>query len=390
MESKKFIAVTIVLYVSSLISYYTQIKIIDIYGLQVKYYFDLYISYLQITITLAIFGLPSAISLMVSRENKIPSNINFFSLICAIVASTVLNLFFLNGSLLIQLLIFIFLYISFVNDLNTGVMSSIGMFEYPRVWLLLGNATLLIIVAMDPIGLLQVKDTLGEVGHALMFIIIPIIPLFLVLNFGKKFKTASIAYEAISLRGVFKYINHIYLFSILSIIMTRVPYINFSEFIDKYSLAQYTLSISLSNFIVIPLNVLTLKLLSSNMEKKPNIFLINLVLIFIVFFSALLLYCFSSNTDILYQLTNISSSDILISTYLVIATVAISSINLSVSLRLQKKIKAFLVLDIVLVIIIFLITLNTIHSFQSLSSYNYMIVSIVFLKILFQNYLLRE
>lgn len=72
MESKKFIAVTAVLYFSSLISYYIQIKIIDLYGLQVKYYFDLYMSYLQITITLAIFGLPNALSLIVSREKKNP------------------------------------------------------------------------------------------------------------------------------------------------------------------------------------------------------------------------------------------------------------------------------------------------------------------------------
>ena len=130
MESKKFIIVTGILYLSSLISYYSQIKIIDLYGLQVKYYFDLNLSYLQIALTLAMFGLPSAISLTVSREKKIPRGLKKYSLICAIVSSCVLNFFFLNGSFLIFSGLFLFLYISLFNDLNTGVMSSIKMFEY--------------------------------------------------------------------------------------------------------------------------------------------------------------------------------------------------------------------------------------------------------------------
>lgn len=389
MESKKFIAVTAVLYLSSLISYYIQIKIIDLYGLQVKYYFDLYMSYLQITITLAIFGLPNALSLIVSREKKIPRNIRLFVFFCAAVSSLTLNVFFLHGSLFVQTLIFFFLYMSLFNDLNTGVMSSIGMFEYPRIWQLLGNITLLVIVFLG-----QFNDILfsifDEAEHALIFIAIPIIPLFFVLNFGNKFKTKLATYETISLCAVFKYINYIYLFSIMSIIMTRIPYVNFSEFIDKYSLAQYTLSLSLSNFIVIPLNVLALKMLSSHMKEKPKIILINSILLTLVFFSAILLYFFSLRFDLLHKLTNISSFNILASTYLVVATLAISSVNLSVALRLQKKIKHFLVLDVVLVTVVFLISFNVIYSFDDLSGYNYLIVSAVFVKVLFQNYLLRD
>lgn len=176
----------------------------------------------------------------------------------------------------------------------------------------------------------------------------------------------------------------------MSIIMTRIPYVNFSEFIDKYSLAQYTLSLSLSNFIVIPLNVLALKMLSSHMKEKPKIILINSILLTLVFFSAILLYFFSLRFDLLHKLTNISSFNILASTYLVVATLAISSVNLSVALRLQKKIKHFLVLDVVLVTVVFLISFNVIYSFDDLSGYNYLIVSAVFVKVLFQNYLLRD
>lgn len=389
MESKKFIAVTVVLYLSSLISYYIQIKIIDLYGLQVKYYFDLYMSYLQITITLAIFGLPNALSLIVSREKKIPKNIKSFVFFCAIAASLTLNIFFLHGSIFVQALIFFFLYASLFNDLNTGIMSSVGMFEYPRIWQLLGNIALLVMVFIGQFNDV-IFSTLGESERALIFIVTPIIPLFVVINFGGKFKAKLATYETISLLAVFKYINYIYIFSIMSIIMTRIPYVNFSRYIDKYSLAQYTLSLSLSNFIVIPLNVLALKMLSSHMKEKPKIILINSILLTLVFFSAITLYFFSMHFDLLHQLTNISSFNILASTYLVVATVAISSVNLSVALRTQKKIKHFLVLDVILVAVVFLISFNLIYSFDDLSGYNYLIVSAVFVKILFQNYLLRD
>ncbi|MBL0625547.1 hypothetical protein [Aeromonas jandaei] len=389
MESKKFIAVTAVLYLSSLISYYIQIKIIDLYGLQVKYYFDLYMSYLQITITLAIFGLPNALSLIVSREKRIPRNIKSFSFFCAAVSSLALNIFFLHGNLFVQALILFFIYVSLFNDLNTGIMSSIGMFEYPRIWQLVGNIILLVMVFLG-----QFNDVtfsmFGEVERALIFIVIPIMPLFMVLNFGNKFKTKLATYETISLFAVFKYINYIYIFSIMSIIMTRIPYVNFSAYIDKYSLAQYTLSLSLSNFIVIPLNVLALKMLSSDMKKKPKIILINSILLTLIFFSAIILYLFSLHFDLLHRVTNISSLHILTSTYLVVATLAISSVNLSVSLRLQKKIKLFLVLDVLLVAVVFLISSNVIYSFDDLSGYNYLIVCAVFVKIIFQNYLLRD
>jgi hypothetical protein len=389
MESKKFIAVTAVLYLSSLISYYIQIKIIDLYGLQVKYYFDLYMSYLQITITLAIFGLPNALSLIVSREKKIPRNIKLFSFFCAAVSSLALNTFFLHGNLFVQALILLFLYVSIFNDLNTGIMSSIGLFEYPRIWQLVGNITLLVIIFFGHVTDVT-SSMFDEVERALIFIVTPTIPLFMVLNFGSKFKAKLASYEAISLFVVFKYINYIYIFSIMSIIMTRIPYVNFSAYIDKYSLAQYTLSLSLSNFIVIPLNVIALKMLSSRMKEKPKIILINTILLTLVFFSAIILYVFSLHFDVLYRVANISSLNILASTYLVVATVAISSINLSVSLRLQKKIKHFLVLDALLVAIVFLISSNVIYSFDDLSGYNYLIVSAVFVKVLFQNYLLRD
>lgn len=389
MESKKFIAVTAVLYLSSLISYYIQIKIIDLYGLQVKYYFDLYMSYLQITITLAIFGLPNALSLIVSREKRIPRNIKLFSFFCAAVSSLTLNIFFLHGNLFVQALILFFIYVSLFNDLNTGIMSSIGMFEYPRIWQLVGNIILLVMIFLG-----QFNDVtfsmFGAVELALIFIATPIMPLFMVLNFGNKFKTKLATYETISLFAVFKYINYIYIFSIMSIIMTRIPYVNFSVYIDKYSLAQYTLSLSLSNFIVIPLNVLALKMLSSHMKKKPKIILINSILLTLIFFSAIILYLFSLHFDLLHRVTNISSLHILTSTYLVVATLAISSVNLSVSLRLQKKIKPFLVLDVLLVAVVFLISSNVIYSFDDLSGYNYLIVCAVFVKVIFQNYLLRD
>ncbi|HHQ4650693.1 TPA: hypothetical protein ACSP2J_004642, partial [Aeromonas hydrophila] len=105
---------------------------------------------------------------------------------------------------------------------------------------------------------------------------------------------------------------------------------------------------------------------------------------------AITLYLFSMHFDFLHQLTNISSFNILASTYLVVATVAISSVNLSVALRMQKKIKHFLILDVILVAVVFLISFNLIYSFDDLSGYNYLIVSAVFIKILFQNYLLRD
>ena len=389
MESKKFIAVTVVLYLSSLISYYSQIKIIDIYGLEVKYYLDLYTSYFQITLTLVILGLPNAISIMVSRDKKIPRHIKRYSFFFAVLSSSILNFFFFDGNLLIQLFIFVFVFVSLFNDLNTGIMSSIGMFEYPRIWQLVGNVVLLCFVFIDPLTTLALENK-NSLWYALIFIIIPILPLFMALTFGKRFKGTLAKYESVNLSVVFKYLSYIYLFSILSIILTRVPYINLSAFIDKHSLAQYTLSVSLSNFMVIPLSIFTLKVLSSNMEKKINIKLINLTLILFMLVSSFSLYYISSNFDFLYQLTNISSSEILTSTYLVIGGTAISSINLSVSLRLQKSLKAFFILDLILVAITFLITLNIVYSFQYISEYNYLIASVILLKILFQTYLLRE
>lgn len=389
MESKKFIAVTVVLYLSSLISYYSQIKIIDIYGLEVKYYLDLYTSYFQITLTLVILGLPNAISIMVSRDKKIPRHIKRYSFFFAVLSSSILNFFFLDGNLLIQFFIFVFVFVSLFNDLNTGIMSSIGMFEYPRIWQLVGNVVLLCFVFIDPLTILSLENKTSS-WYALIFIIIPILPLFMVLTFGKRFKGTLAKYESVNLSVVFKYLSYIYLFSILSIILTRVPYINLSAFIDKHSLAQYTLSVSLSNFMVIPLSIFTLKVLSSNMEKKINIKLINLTLILFMIVSSFSLYYISSNFDFLNQLTNISSSEILTSTYLVIGGTAISSINLSVSLRLQKSLKAFFILDLILVAITFLITLNIVYSFQYVSEYNYLIASVILLKILFQTYLLRE
>lgn len=389
MESKKFIAVTVVLYLSSLISYYSQIKIIDIYGLEVKYYLDLYTSYFQITLTLVILGLPNAISIMVSRDKKIPRHIKRYSFFFAVLSSSILNFFFFDGNLLIQLFIFVFVFVSLFNDLNTGIMSSIGMFEYPRIWQLVGNVVLLCFVFIDPLTTLALENK-NSLWYALIFIIIPILPLFMALTFGKRFKGTLAEYESVNLSVVFKYLSYIYLFSILSIILTRVPYINLSAFIDKHSLAQYTLSVSLSNFMVIPLSIFTLKVLSSNMEKKINIKLINLTLILFMLVSSFSLYYISSSFDFLYQLTNISSSEILTSTYLVIGGTAISSINLSVSLRLQKSLKAFFILDLILVAITFLITLNIVYSFQYISEYNYLIASVILLKILFQTYLLRE
>lgn len=389
MESKKFIAVTVVLYLSSLISYYSQIKIIDIYGLEVKYYLDLYTSYFQITLTLVILGLPNAISIMVSRDKKIPRHIKRYSFFFAVLSSSILNFFFFDGNVLIQLFIFVFVFVSLFNDLNTGIMSSIGMFEYPRIWQLVGNVVLLCFVFIDPLTTLALENK-NSLWYALIFIIIPILPLFMALTFGKRFKGTLAKYESVNLSVVFKYLSYIYLFSILSIILTRVPYINLSAFIDKHSLAQYTLSVSLSNFMVIPLSIFTLKVLSSNMEKKINIKLINLTLILFMLVSSFSLYYISSSFDFLYQLTNISSSEILTSTYLVIGGTAISSINLSVSLRLQKSLKAFFILDLILVAITFLITLNIVYSFQYISEYNYLIASVILLKILFQTYLLRE
>ncbi|MCU8021993.1 MULTISPECIES: hypothetical protein [unclassified Shewanella] len=389
MESKKFFAVTVVLYFSSLISYYSQIKIIDFYGVDVKYYLDLYTSYLQITITLVILGLPNAISIMVIREKKIPRNIKGYSLLSAIISSTILNFFFLDGSLLIQLFIFIFLFISLFNDLNTSVMSSVGMFEYPRVWQLVGNVVLLFFVFVDPFRTLFLHK-LSDAWYAIFFIIVPILPFFIILIFGKKYKETLAEYQSVSLASVFKYLNYIYFFSILSIIMTRIPYINFSTFMDKHSLAQYTLSVSLSNFMVIPLSIFTLKILSAKIEKNINIKLINFILILSVLLFSLLLHYISSNFNFLYEFTNISSANILTSTYLLISTVAISSINLSVSLRLQKKLRTFVILDLTVVALVIFITMGLVYPFKDISGYNYLMMSIVLLKVLFQIYFLRE
>ncbi|MCC5519745.1 hypothetical protein BCT19_18425 [Vibrio splendidus] len=389
MESKKFVAVTVVLYLSSLISYYSQIKIIDLYGLDVKYYLDLYTSYFQITITLVILGLPNAISLMVSRDNKIPKNISLYSFFFAALSSSVLNLLFLDGDFIVQMFIFVFMYMSLSNDLNTGVMNSIGMFEYPRVWQLVGNISLLSIVIIDPFNLLSLDD-IPNVWYALLFIIIPIAPLFFVLVCSNKFRKKSSGYESVSLTAVSKYLSYIYLFSILSIVLTRIPYINFSSFIDKHSLAQYTLSTSLSNFMVIPLNLLTLKVLSSKVEYKINMTSINIMLVLYLLISGFSLHYINSNFEFINHMTNISSSDILTSTYLLVGGAAISSINLSVSLRFQRNLKAFFLLDLILVTLVFFITLNIFYSSQYVSEYNYIISSVILLKILFQTYLLRE
>ncbi|MBO2550340.1 hypothetical protein [Shewanella algae] len=389
MNVKKFIGVTAVLYLSSLVSYYAQIKIIDIYGLEMKYYFDLYISYLQITITLVIFGLPNAISIMVSKEKVVPRFIKRYSFALAALSALILNLFFLEGNFFVYILLFSFIFMSLFNDLNTGIMNSIGMFEYPRIWQLFGNALLLCFVILDPfnVSLLTGKS---QLWYALIFILIPVLPLFFVLTLGRKFKTTVLTFKSVSMASVFKYLNYIYLFSILSIILTRIPYINYSSFIEKHDLAQYTLSISLSNFMVIPLNLLTLKVLSSSMERKPNVGLLNILLISIVVASALVLNYVSKNFNLLHALTNISSPEILTSTYFLIATASISSINLSVSLRLQEKLKSFLLLDLLLVGIVVLITLNLVHEFKNISDYNYTIVIAIFAKIVFQVYFLRE
>ena len=389
MNVKKFIGVTAVLYLSSLVSYYAQIKIIDIYGLEMKYYFDLYISYLQITITLVIFGLPNAISIMVSKEKVVPRFIKRYSFSLAALSALILNLFFLEGNFFVYILLFSFIFMSLFNDLNTGIMNSIGMFEYPRIWQLFGNALLLCFVILDPfnVSLLTGKS---QLWYALIFILIPVLPLFFVLTLGRKFKTTVLTFKSVSMASVFKYLNYIYLFSILSIILTRIPYINYSSFIEKHDLAQYTLSISLSNFMVIPLNLLTLKVLSSSMERKPNVGLLNILLISIVVASALVLNYVSKNFNLLHALTNISSPEILTSTYFLIATASISSINLSVSLRLQEKLKSFLLLDLLLVGIVVLITLNLVHEFKNISDYNYTIVIAIFAKIVFQVYFLRE
>ncbi|TXM12521.1 hypothetical protein [Vibrio parahaemolyticus] len=388
MESKKFFALTLVLYLSSLISYYIQIKIIDIYGLQVKYDFDLYMSYLQIAITLAIFGLPNAISLMASREKKIPRNLYKYCLLMAAISTIILGVFFLEKHYLILPILFIFLYMSLFNDLNIGVMNSIGMFEYPRVWQLIGNIILLIFVLSNPIKIFS-DINVDENYYALMFIITPILPLFCFISLSKRYKENSIDYQTISLRYIFKYVNYIYLFSIMSIVMTRVPYINFSGFLDKLSLAQYTLSLSLSNFIVIPLNLLTLKILSSEMKKEMNVFFINSFLFFIVITISLLIYLFSGVFSFLLNMVNISSPEILISTFLFVSLMAISSVNLSIALRMQKKLKEFIVLDIILILVIFVITLNLIVTFESLSEYNYVISGAVLLKMILQVYILR-
>lgn len=389
MNVKKFIGVTAVLYLSSLVSYYAQIKIIDIYGLEMKYYFDLYISYLQITITLVIFGLPNAISIMVSKEKVVPRFIKRYSFALAALSALILNLFFLEGNFFVYILLFSFIFMSLFNDLNTGIMNSIGMFEYPRIWQLFGNALLLCFVILDPfnVSLLTGKS---QLWYALIFILIPVLPLFFVLTLGRTFKTTVLTFKSVSMASVFKYLNYIYLFSILSIILTRIPYINYSSFIEKHDLAQYTLSISLSNFMVIPLNLLTLKVLSSSMERKPNVGLLNILLISIVVASALVLNYVSKNFNLLHALTNISSPEILTSTYFLIATASISSINLSVSLRLQEKLKSFLLLDLLLVGIVVLITLNLVHEFKNISDYNYTIVIAIFAKIVFQVYFLRE
>jgi len=388
MESKKFFALTLVLYLSSLISYYIQIKIIDIYGLQVKYNFDLYMSYLQIAITLAIFGLPNAISLMASREKKIPKSLYKYCLLMAVISTIILGVFFLENNYLILPILFVFLYMSLFNDLNVGVMNSVGMFEYPRIWQLIGNMVLLILVLINPIK--NIFDiNIDDNYHALIFIVTPILPLFCFISLSKRYKENSIGYETISLRSVLKYVNYIYIFLIISIVMTRVPYINFSGFLDKLSLAQYSLSLSLSNFIVIPLNLLTLKVLSSEMKKEVNVFLVNFFLFFIVVTIALFIYLFSGYFAFLLNIVNISSAEILISTFLFVSLMAISSVNLSIALRMQKKLKEFIVLDMILISVIFAITLNLIVTLESLSEYNYVISGAVLLKMILQVYILR-
>ena len=385
---KKFIFTTGVLYVSSIISYYSQIKIIDMYGLDTKYYVDLYMSYFQIAITIIILGLPNAITVLVSREKKITKNIKTYSLIGAFIASTILNIFFLDGNIFIQIFILLFIFVSIFNDLNTGIMNSIGMFEYPRYLQLVGNVMLLSVVFLNPITWIGINFT--DLDYALLFMFIPILPLFLAIIFGKNYNNTLSQYEMVDISYLFKYLNFIYLFTILSIMLSKIPYINYSDFIDKYNLAQYTLSFSLSNFLVIPLNLLTLKILGTDMKNETNIGLINFVLVMIVLFIVLVLYWISSSFSFLNDFTNISSSEILVSTCLVVSLVAISSINISISLRLQKYLLNFLVVDTILVILVYFITANFIQTFDKISNYNYIIALFVFIKILYQNYLLKE
>ncbi|HAS8137829.1 TPA: hypothetical protein I7768_19695 [Vibrio vulnificus] len=388
MENKKFFALTIVLYVSSLISYYIQIKIIDMYGLHVKYNFDLYISYLQIAITLAIFGLPNAISLMVSRERRVPNNIYKYCLVMAFFSTVILGVFFVENHYLILWILFAYIYISLFNDLNTGVMSSIGMFEYPRIWQLIGNALLLAFIYIGPFDAFIDVD-IDASYYALTFIIIPIIPLFLFVYFSRGYKDKLSYYQGVSLKEVFKYVNYIYIFSIMSIIMVRLPYINFSNFLDKHSLAQYTLSVSLSNFIVIPLNLMTLKVLSSEMKKDVKILLINFCLFLLIVTIALIIYLFSDLFPYVLNVVNIHSPEILISTFFFVSLMAVSSVNLSIALRIQKKLKEFVLLDAILILVIFAITLNLIVTLENLSEYNYLISCVVLLKIILQVYILR-
>ncbi|MGL1010191.1 hypothetical protein ACSTEF_00065 [Vibrio vulnificus] len=388
MENKKFFALTIVLYVSSLISYYIQIKIIDMYGLHVKYNFDLYISYLQIAITLAIFGLPNAISLMVSRDRRVPNNIYKYCLIMAFFSTVILGVFFVENHYLILWILFAYIYISLFNDLNTGVMSSIGMFEYPRIWQLIGNVLLLAFIYIGPFDAFIDVD-IDASYYALTFIIIPIIPLFLFVYFSRGYKDKLSHYQGVSLKEVFKYVNYIYIFSIMSIIMVRLPYINFSNFLDKHSLAQYTLSVSLSNFIVIPLNLMTLKVLSSEMKKDVKILLINFCLFLLIVTIALIIYLFSDLFPYVLNVVNIHSPEILISTFFFVSLMAVSSVNLSIALRMQKKLKEFVLLDAILILVIFAVTLNLIVTLENLSEYNYLISCVVLLKVILQVYILR-
>lgn len=384
MLNKSFIYMTLILYITSLLSYYSQIKIVDLYGLDVKYHFDYYMSYLQIVITFVIFGLPNAITIMVSREKVVPKYIKTYSVVIAFISTSLLNLFFLDLNLFVQFFIFTYLFISLCNDLNSGIMNSIGMFEYVRVVQLFGSVILLLVVLLKPF------DNFSDEEFALLFIIIPILPLFIVSNLGRKFRQKVNSYKFADIRIIFKYLNYIYFFSISSIIITKLPYINYSNFIDKASLAQYTLSVSLANFVVLPLNLLTLKILSSEDKFKVNIGVVNVVLMLIVGAGGFVLYEVSNNFQIIYDLTNISSSSLLSSTYILVAIIGISSINLSIALRKQENLKKFLAIDIVVIILVYIVTSNLFYQFLGISCYNYILALLMSIKLLLQVILLSR
>lgn len=350
MKYSQTLIASILLLSSALISFFAQILIINNYGNEFKTTYEYTIGLYSVFYTFAIIGIPSGIALTVSKNSAYPKNINikiivYFTLVMTLMFFW-LPAYFGNSTGYLPL--YAYLIISSFVDLRTAFYSSSERFIWPRTLHLSGSILILITV--------YVTAHFNVTVPIYLVIFAPLLPAAVYYSFDFQVFAEMRKLPEAPIKLVLSNIGSMYVFSLLSIVLTKMFPILMYGYVSSDELVGFFMSISLSSFFLTPINIISLQIISSQGDKI-NLRRLLPIIFSIIFIFLMLIRLFWIELGPLFKYTNIHDRAVFSTAFLFMSVVGLSTIVISTSLRFNSGKKIVLATELIFVFSVCIILL---------------------------------